>query len=153
VVLSSAQGKIYLFIYLTKICELNISMKQNPSSEANIHSASQEIPRFYGIRKFITVFTKARYWSLSLARLIQSTPSHRISLRSILIFSNLCLGLQSGLFPSGFPTRILYVFLICTMRAKCPAHLTLLHSITLIIFRETYKIVNETVVRFLLMVT
>jgi hypothetical protein len=29
---------------------------------------------FYGTRKFITVFTRARHWSLSSVRQIQSTP-------------------------------------------------------------------------------
>jgi hypothetical protein len=28
--------------------------------------------------------------------------------------TNLCLGLPSGLFPSGFPTNILYAFLFST---------------------------------------
>jgi len=31
---------------------------------------------FYGARRFITVFTRARHWSLSSARCIQSTVSH-----------------------------------------------------------------------------
>jgi hypothetical protein len=39
-------------------------------------------------------------------------PSHPICLRSILILpTHLRLGLPSGLFPSGFPTNILYAFL------------------------------------------
>jgi hypothetical protein len=42
---------------------------------------------FYGTRRFITVFTRALHWSLSWARAIQSTPSHPISLWSILILS------------------------------------------------------------------
>jgi hypothetical protein len=37
---------------------------------------------FYGIRRFITVFTRSLHWSLSWTRLIQSIPSHSISLRS-----------------------------------------------------------------------
>jgi hypothetical protein len=43
----------------------------------------------------------------------QSCPCHPIlSLGSILILStHLCLRLPSGLFPSGFPTNILYIFL------------------------------------------
>jgi hypothetical protein len=42
---------------------------------------------FYGNRRFVTVFTRARHWSLSWARCIQSTPSHPISLRFILMLS------------------------------------------------------------------
>ncbi|PNF19758.1 hypothetical protein B7P43_G14768 [Cryptotermes secundus] len=43
----------------------------------------------------------------------QSHSSHPISLRSILLLSiHLRLNLRSGLFPSGFPTNILYAFLV-----------------------------------------
>jgi hypothetical protein len=67
---------------------------------------------FYRTRRFITVFTGALHWSLSWARSIQSILPHPISLRSILVLSSyLRLGLPSGLFPSGFPTNILYAFL------------------------------------------
>jgi hypothetical protein len=57
--------------------------------------------------------------------LTQSTPSHPISLRYILILStHLRLGLPSGLLPYGFPTNILYAFLfsphVCYM--PCPSH-------------------------------
>jgi hypothetical protein len=58
-------------------------MEQSPSWEA-----SQEIPRFYGTRKFITIFTTARRWSLSWARWIQSKSSHPSSLKCILILSS-----------------------------------------------------------------
>jgi hypothetical protein len=60
----------------------------------------KKFPAFYGTWRFITEFTKARHLSLSWARLIQyMSPSHPISLRFILIlFSNLRLGLASGLF-------------------------------------------------------
>jgi hypothetical protein len=34
-----------------------MSMKQNPSLEANDCSAGQEVARIYGIRRFITVLT------------------------------------------------------------------------------------------------
>jgi hypothetical protein len=50
------------------------------------------------------VFARALHWCLSWARLIQSIPSHLISLRSILILStHLCFGLPSVSFLLAFP--------------------------------------------------
>jgi hypothetical protein len=61
---------------------------------------------FYGTQKFITVLTSACHLSLSWASSIQFIPPHPTSWRSILIlFSYLCLGLPSDLFPSGFLTK------------------------------------------------
>jgi hypothetical protein len=74
---------------------------------------------------FITAFTTARQRSLTWARWIHSTDSQPISLRSMLIpSSHLRLGLTSGRFHSGFPTKSLYTFLppshACHM--PCPPH-------------------------------
>jgi len=41
---------------------------------AQDHSASNEVRCFYGTRRFVTVFTKARYWILSRA---SSLVGHR----------------------------------------------------------------------------
>ena len=69
----------------------------------------KRFPTFYGTRRFITALTSVRHLSLSLASPIQSTYRHPTSWRSILILStHLRLGLHSGLFPSGFPTKTLY---------------------------------------------
>ena len=69
----------------------------------------KKFPAFHGTRRFITVLTSVRHLSLSWANPIQSTYSHPTSWRSILILStHLRLGLPSGLFPSGFPTKTLY---------------------------------------------
>jgi hypothetical protein len=73
---------------------------------------------FYGARRFINVFKRVRHLLLSWARYIQSTSSHLITLRSILMLpSNLRLDLAISLYPSGFPTEILYTFLISPVRA------------------------------------
>ena len=69
----------------------------------------KKFPVFYGTRRFITALKSVRHLSLSWASPIQSTHPHLPSSRSILILStHLRLGLPSGLFPSGFPTKTLY---------------------------------------------
>jgi hypothetical protein len=50
------------------------------------------------------------------------------------------LGLPNDLFPSAFPSNILYAFLFSTIRATCPTHLILLDLMTLIILGEEYKL-------------
>jgi hypothetical protein len=82
--------------------------------------------------------------SQSWARQIQSIPPHLISLRSILILStNLRLGLPSTLFPSEFPTSVLYAFLFFSIHATRPAHPILLDLIALIILDDQYKVRNS----------
>ena len=69
----------------------------------------KKFPAFHGTRRFITALTSVRHLSLSWASPIQSIHTHPTSWRSILILStHLCLGLPSGLLPSGFPTKTLY---------------------------------------------
>ena len=100
----------------------------------------KKFPAFYGTRRFITALTSVRHLSLSWARPIQSIYPHPISRRSILILStHLRLGLPSGLFPYGFPTKTLYTPLSSPIRATCPAHLILLDFITRTILGEEYK--------------
>ena len=50
-------------------------------------AASQEIPRIFGTRRFITVFISARHLSLSWANSIQSPQAPPTSWRSILIYT------------------------------------------------------------------
>jgi len=49
------------------------SMEDSPSWEANNHSV-KKFSAFYRTWRFSTMFTKAYHWSLSQAKLIQSTP-------------------------------------------------------------------------------
>ena len=70
----------------------------------------KKFPAFHGTRRFITALTSARHLSLYWASPIQSIYSHSTSWRSVLILStHLCIGLPSGLFPSGFPTKTLSI--------------------------------------------
>jgi len=65
---------------------------------------------FHGTRRFITAHTTVRHLSLPWASPIQSIYPHSTSYRFTLILStHLRLGLPSGLLPSGFPTKTLYI--------------------------------------------
>jgi hypothetical protein len=99
----------FLLTYLlTFFLSLNLthSTEQSPSWELSCSQLVNKFPAFYGTRMFITSFTVARHLSLSWANSIQSIPPHPTSWRSALIVSSyLRLGLPSGLFRLGFPTK------------------------------------------------
>ena len=100
----------------------------------------KKFPAFHGTQRFTTALTSVRHLSLSWASPIQSIYPHPTSWRSVLILStHLCLGLPSGLLPSGFPTKTLYTPLSSPIRTTCPAHLILPDFITRTILGEEYK--------------
>jgi hypothetical protein len=77
---------------------------------------------------------------------VPTIPSHSTSVRSILILStHLRLSLPSGLYPSRFPTNILYEFLV----SNCADHLTLLDLIILIMYGEGYNLWSSSLCSFL----
>ena len=84
----------------------------------------KNFPAFHGTRRFITALTSVHQLSLSWANPIQSTDPYPTSWKSILILStHLRLGLPSGLFPSGFPTKTLHTPLLPhTRHMPCPSH-------------------------------
>jgi len=114
-------------------------MKQSISWEAKSSLANQEIPRILWNPKVHYRIYKQQppVTILSQCNLFHASPSH--SWRSILILcSHLHVGLPSGLFLSGLPTKTLYAPLLSPIRPTCPTYLILLDLITRMAFGENY---------------
>jgi len=126
--------------------ELPNSTEQRSFGKLIFAQIINKFPLFHGIRRFITAFKSASHWTLSWAMWNQPTPSHPISLKSILIFSHLRLFLPVCTLLSDEN----YIhFLICSLCATCPANLILLDLITLIIIVEEHKLWNLRLCSFL----
>jgi hypothetical protein len=71
-------------------------------------------------------------WSINAPPFMEPEGPYHISFISILILSSyLRLGVPSGLFPLGLPTKFLYIFLSSHMRAICrPTHCVVITVIT-----------------------
>ena len=91
------------------------------------------------------------YKSLPLVPIFnKSCPNSRITTHLLQILSShLHLGLPKGLFPSGFPTKTLYAFVDCSIRATCPAHLSRLDLRFLIMLGEEYNACSSVLCNFL----
>jgi len=77
--------------------------EQSPIFEANCSSPGQEIPCFLCNLKVQYRVHNIQPCVLLLSHIIQSTPFHPVTLRSMSILPyNLHLGLPIGFFPSGF---------------------------------------------------
>ena len=114
-----------------------------------VFPTSQEIPRIYGNRRFITAFTRASKLSLFRTRSLQSiplTPSLEIYFNIILPSTPWSSKWSLSL---GFPTKTLYTSVLFPIRATCSAHIILLDLTTRIIFGEDYWSVSSSLRCFL----
>lgn len=92
------------FVVVSKV-KINTKF-YTPSLETHSHSDSYKI-----ISRLITVLTRSRYWTLSRASWIQTTPSKYVFLMfKLILFFHLRLDHWNSFFPSGFPTKILCEF-------------------------------------------
>ena len=101
--------------------ELRSPWRRTFLEKLNVPLLVKKFPAFCGTWSFITMSTRACYMFLFWDRWIQSTPSHHVSWRSILILFSRS---WSGLFPSGFLTKILiflysHHFIYCCRNFVC----------------------------------
>jgi hypothetical protein len=116
----------------TSSAVLTYSLQNSPAWEANRFVANQEITR-------ILLNPKVHKCPPPVSIHSQLNPVHTPTFHFLKIHLHLRLGLASGLFPSGFPTKTLYMPLPSTIRATHPAHLIILNFITRTIVGEKYR--------------
>jgi hypothetical protein len=119
-------------------------MEQRPSREAASCAANEELLSILWNPEVHYCVHKSPPLVPILSQIIQSVSSYPISQRS-----HLRLGLPNGHFPSGFPTNILYSFLLSSIHSTCPDHLIVLDLFILIIFSKEYKLWSFTLCTFL----
>jgi hypothetical protein len=152
IVLFKVLHSAWWWLYIAETCSWFITYLLHGAECEKVTDSQliNKFPAFYGTRRFISAFTSARHLSLSWASSIQSISLHPTSWRYVLILSShTCLGLPSGLFPSGFPTKTLYTPLSPPIRATCPAHLILLDAITQTILGEEHRSLRSSLCSFL----
>ena len=119
---------------------LTNSIQQTPSWGTNSLSGIQAIPHILCNQKvhYLINHSQPPGPIPSLNNPVHSSPSY--IWRSILILCyHLRLGLPSGLFLTGFPTKSLYAPVLSYMRATYRTHFILPDLIIRIIFSEQYR--------------
>jgi len=84
---SVVQGRFMYHSFILRLCSLDYLTPWNTAllKKPTVTNLVNKFPAIYGIRGLIIVFTRTYHWSLSWSSWIQSTPSHPVSLRCVLI--------------------------------------------------------------------
>jgi len=144
---------LYPVVHLTFtwcIILLTSSMKQCPSWEANLFSASQEIPCILWNQE---VHYRIHKCAPPVHILNQIDPvctptSHFLKIL-LSIFLPYTPGFSKWSLSAGCTTKTLYTTLLSPISATCPSHLTILHLITWTLLGDEYVSLSKSLSSFL----
>jgi len=113
----------------TLVCVLDRTATRTLLNKPVVTQLLKKFPAFYGIRWFITLFTKDGHRSLAWAKWIQSTPSHPIPVRYIpILSSHLCLVFHVVFSLQVFRPKFFMYYLLYPCCMPCPSPPWLGHS-------------------------
>jgi hypothetical protein len=107
--------------------------------EANGSSTSQEILSILRNPKALHYRIHKRAQPVLSLRQINPVHVPPLLKNVLILYSHLRLGLPTGPFLSGFPTKTLYAPLLSLLQFTCPIYLILFDLITRLIFSDKYE--------------
>jgi hypothetical protein len=123
----------------TKPTECNWAFLQKMPVTQVMHNISPPPPRLSRNPRFTGAFIKPASVPYRQSQEPLNTPNLFSNIHFNIIL-HLRSGLQSSLFPTGFPTQTSYRFIILPVQAACPAHLVLLDLIILVVCGEKFEL-------------
>lgn len=125
-----SERHVYCHLSVTNVIELSLLTR------FTVAQLLSKFPIFHGFIRFIPPLSSSQHWNIPFTSSVQSSERF-ISSNT---YFNLILPptprFPRRLFPSGFTTEVLCALVFYPMRVTCPAHLTLLDLISLIIVRS-----------------